>query len=165
MLENTQLRCRTLWDCLESTQALCDTFRSVPVESYPSLTFLPILHLALASIKAFRLLCVGDHAWDLDTVRTIYNLPEILRQLSKLFEAANCLGSPRCAIVLHGRPIFAEYAEAYRSIERWYLSTLNPGVAPADPAMMGNIMAHGGGQHEGFEFWNQLSDFAYGLVP
>lgn len=154
-----------MWDCLESTQALCDAFRSVPVESYPSLTFVSILHLALAIIKALRLLCVGDHGWDLDTVRTIYNLPEVLRQLSKLFETASCLGSPRCAIVLQGRPIFAEYAEAYRGIERWYLSKLNPGVAPADPAMMGDVIAHGGAQYEGFEFWNQLSDLAYGLLP
>ncbi|KAG6367228.1 hypothetical protein INS49_001413 [Diaporthe citri] len=165
VLENTQLRCRTMWDCLESTQALCDAFRSVPVESYPSLTFVSILHLALAIIKDFRLLSVEDRGWDLETVRTIYNLPEVLRQLSKLFGAASCLGSPRCAIVLHGRPIFAEYAEAYRSIERWYLSTLNPGVAPADPAMIGDIVAHGGGQYEGFEFWNQLWEFAYGLAP
>lgn len=154
-----------MWDCLESTQALCDTFRSMPVESYSSLTFVSILHLALAIIKALRLLCVGDHGWDLDTMRTIYNLPEVLRQLSKLFEAASCLGSPRCSIVLHGRPIFAEYAEAYRGIERWYLSKLSPGLAPADPAMIGDVIAHSGGQYEGFEFWSQLSDLAYGMLP
>lgn len=154
-----------MWDCLESTQALCDAFRSVPVESYPSLTAVSILHLALAIIKALRLLCVKDHGWDLDTVRTIYNLPEVLRQLSKLFDAANCLGSPRCAIVLHGRPIFAEYAEAYRGIERWYLSKLNPQAGPANPAIMHDVIAPGEGQFEGFDFWNQLSDFAYGLVP
>lgn len=154
-----------MWDCLESTQALCDAFRLVPVESYPPLTFVSILHLTIAIIKAFRLLCVKDHGWDLDTVRTIYNLPEVLRQLSKLFEAASCLGNPRCAIVLHNRPIFADYAEAYRGIERWYLSKLNPGVAPADPATIGDLIAHGAGQYEGFEFWNQLSDLVYDLVP
>lgn len=154
-----------MWDCLESTQALCNAFRLIPVESYPSLTAVSILHLALAIIKALRLLCVDDHGWDLDTVRTIYNLPEILRQLSKLFDAASCLGSSRCAIVLHGRPIFAEYAEAYRGIERWYLSRLDPQAGPAGMAMMGDVIANGSGQFEGFEFWNQLSDFAYGLVP
>lgn len=154
-----------MWDCLESTQSLCHAFRSVPVESYPSLTAVSILHLALAIIKALRLLCVEDHGWDLVTVRAMYNLPEVLRQLSKLFDAASCLGSPRCAIMLHGRPIFAEYAEAYRGIERWYLSKLSQRVDPADPAMMGGVVAQGGVQYEGFELWNQLSDFAYGLVP
>lgn len=154
-----------MWDCLESTQALCDAFRLVPVESYPSLTFVSILHLALAIIKALRLLCVEDHGWDLETARTMYNLPEFLRQLSKLFDAASCLGSPRCAIVLHGRPLFAEYAEAYRGIERWYLSKTNPGVPPSDTALMEDVVTHSGEQYEGFEFWNQLSDLAYGLVP
>lgn len=154
-----------MWDCLESTQALCDAFRSVPVESYPCLTVVSFLHLALAIIKALRLLCVEDDGWNVDTVRTMYSVPDVLRQLSKLFDAASCLGSPRCAIVLHGRPIFAEYAEAYRGIERWYLSKLSPGAAPADTAIMGDAIVHGGEQYEGFDFWNQLSDLAYGLVP
>lgn len=106
-----------MWDCLESTKALCDVFCLALVESYPSLTCVSILHLALAVIKALRLLGVEDCAWDLGTARTAYNLPGTLRQLIKSFEAASSLGSPRCSILLHGRPIFSQHAESYRDIE------------------------------------------------
>lgn len=94
-------------------------------EFYPSLTFISILHIALAIIKAFRLLCLEDQAWDLNVARTMYNLPGILQHLSKLFEDASSRGSSRSRIILHGRPIFSKYAEAYRGIERWYLTKLS----------------------------------------
>lgn len=84
-----------MWDCLESTHALIDAFLLTPIESYPSLIFVSILHLALAIIKAFRLLCVEDQAWDLHTVQTMYNLPDILQILSKLFEEASRIGRQR----------------------------------------------------------------------
>jgi len=80
----THLRCRTIWDCLQSTHELHDAFRLVSAESIPSLTVISILHLALAIIKASRLLCVEDRAWDLNTVRTMYNFSGILQQLKCL---------------------------------------------------------------------------------
>ncbi|KAI8682567.1 Zn(2)-C6 fungal-type domain-containing protein [Fusarium sp. Ph1] len=160
-LEPTHLRCRAMWDCLESTQALIDAFLLIPIESYPSLTFVPILHLALAIIKAFRLLCVEDQAWDLHTAQTMYNLPDILQRLSKLFEEASRIGRPRCSIMANGRPLFCEYAESYKGIEYWYMSKV--GVAHSD--LMDSVVAHDGDQYKGFDFWNQLSDLTYGLGP
>lgn len=121
-LEPTPLRCRAMWDCLESTQALINAFLLIPIESYPSLTFVTILRLALAIIKAFRLLCVEDQAWDLHTAQTMYNLPDILQRLSKLFEEASRIGRPRCGIMANGRPLFCEYAESYKGIEHWFMS-------------------------------------------
>ena len=149
-----------MWDCLKSTRDLYDAFRLVPVESYPSLTIISILHLALAIIKAMRLLCIEDDAWDLHTVRNIYNLPDMLQQLSRLFDAANCRNNPRCRIVIHGRPIFSDYAESYRGIERHYLSMVSPDVAHS---MMEPITTHGGEEFD-LEFWNQLSYLTYGLT-
>ncbi|KAJ3467628.1 hypothetical protein MRS44_005192 [Fusarium solani] len=142
-LEPTHLRCRAMWDCLESTQALIDAFLLIPIESYPSLTFVSILHLALAIIKAFRLLCVEDQAWDLHTAQTMYNLPDILQRLSKLFEEASRIGRPRCGI------------------EHWYMSKV--GMAHSD--LMDSVVAHDGDQYKSFDFWNQLSDLTYGLGP
>lgn len=121
MLEPTPLRYRTMWNCLESTQTLYDTFCLVPVESYTSLTFVSILNIALAIIKAGRLLFIEDQGWDLNTVRTMYNLPGILRQLSNSFSAASSNGSPRNKIVINGLPMLSEYADTYRGIERWYI--------------------------------------------
>lgn len=82
-----------MWDCLERTQELCDAFHTVPVESYAYLTFAPILHPALAVIKALRLLCVEDDAWVVDTARTIYIVPDALGQLIKPFKTASSLHS------------------------------------------------------------------------
>ncbi|PYI03928.1 hypothetical protein BO78DRAFT_373902 [Aspergillus sclerotiicarbonarius CBS 121057] len=164
MLEPTHLRCQTIWNCLQSTQAIYDAFRLVPVQFYPSLTFISILHAALAIIKACRLLCIEDQAWDLNIARTTYNLPGILQQLSKLFDAASNSGSPRSQIILHGRPIFAEYAEAYRGIERWYLTKLSTGVVHSTSILTEPINAYSGEQY-GFDFWKELSELTNGLVP
>lgn len=163
MLGLSQQKYRMMWDCLMSTQTLCNTFRSVPIDSYPSLTFVSILHLALAVIKASRLLCVETHVLDLDAARAIYNLPDTLQQLSKLFEAASNLGSPRCNILIHGRPIFSEYTKAYQDIEKWYLSKLNPGVAHSNTSLIDLEVMHGEEQPDGLEFWNQLSVLTNGL--
>ncbi|KAH7211548.1 hypothetical protein DER44DRAFT_766398 [Fusarium oxysporum] len=160
-LEPTHLRCRAMWDCLESTQALIDAFLLIPIESYPSLTFISILHLALAIIKAFRLLCVEDQAWDLHTAQAMYNLPDILQRLSKLFDEASRIPRPRCGIMANGRPLFCEYAESYKGIEQWYMSKV--GVTHSD--LMDSVVAHDGDQYKGFDFWNQLSDLTYGLGP
>ncbi|KAI1379829.1 hypothetical protein F4677DRAFT_464064 [Hypoxylon crocopeplum] len=150
--ESNPQRCQTIWGCLRSTQELYDAFRLVPVESYPSLTFVSILHLALAIIKALRFLCVEDHSWDLDTARIMYNMPDVLQNLSKQFEDANSRSTPRSRIFVHGRPIFSDYAEAYRGIERWYSSRLDQNVAHLNLASMWPIIADGGDQNEGFEF-------------
>lgn len=160
-LEPTHLKCRAMWDCLESTQALINAFLLIPIESYPSLTFVSILHLALAIIKAFRLLCVEDQAWDLHIAQTMYNLPDILQRLSKLFEEASRIPRPRCGIMANGRPLFCEYAESYKGIEQWYMSKV--GVTHSD--LMDSVVAHDGDQCKGFDFWNQLSDLTYGLGP
>ena len=159
----THLRSRTIWDCLQSTHELYDAFRLVPVESFPSLTAISILHIALAIIKASRLLCVEDPAWDLTTARTMYNFPGILQQLSKVFEDASSGGSPRSRMIVHGLPIFSEYAEAYRGIERAYLNRLNANTVISDPHLLDPVNVSGG--DEGFEFWSQLSDFTNGLFP
>ncbi len=154
-----------MWECLESTQALFDAFRLVPVESYPFLTFVSILHLALAIIKALRLLCVEDDAWDLDAARTMSDIPGNLHQLSKRFETASSLGTARCEIILHGRPIFSDYAQAYRDIERGYVSSLGPGTAHINSTSVDAVLAQDGEPYGDFEFWNELSDLTDGLVP
>ncbi|RDW76526.1 fungal specific transcription factor domain-containing protein [Aspergillus mulundensis] len=161
---STHLRSQTIWNCLQSTHELYDAFRLVPVESFPSLTVISILHIALAIIKASRLLCVEDPAWDLNTARTMYNLPGILQQLSKVFEDASRGGSPRSRMIVRGLPIFSEYAEAYRGIERLYLERLNANVVLSNPALMVPISA-GGDNGVGVDFWNQLSDLTDGLFP
>lgn len=87
------------------------------------------------------------------------DLPATLRQLSSFFETASNLDSPRCRIVLHGRPILSEYAEAYRNIERWYLSKMDLSASLPVGTIIGD-----GEQQDDLEFWNQLSDLTYGLV-
>ncbi|RAH79110.1 hypothetical protein BO86DRAFT_436546 [Aspergillus japonicus CBS 114.51] len=164
IIESTHLRCRRIWDCLQSTHALHEEFRLVPVESYPALTFVTILHLALAIIKALRLLCVEDQAWDLTTARATYDLPGMLRELIKKFEAASRGGSPRSRILLQGRPIFSAYAEAYRGIERGYSTKLNGGVVPSGPTSVPPVNAYDGEQSD-LDFWAQLSELTNGLVP
>ena len=159
----THLRCQTIWDCLQSTHELYDAFRLVPAESVTSLTVISILHIALAIIKASRLLCVEDRAWDLNTARTMYNFPGILQQLSKVFEDASSGGSPRSKVIVHGLPVFSEYAEAYRGIERLYLDRLNSNVVLSNPSFMDPINASNG--DDGLDFWKQLSDLTNGVFP
>ncbi|PYH93985.1 hypothetical protein BO71DRAFT_441330 [Aspergillus ellipticus CBS 707.79] len=159
----SHLRCRTIWDCLQSTHELYDAFRLVPVESIPSLTVISVLHIALAIIKASRLLCVEDRAWDLITARTMFSLPGILQLLSKVFEDASSSGSARTQRVVHGLSIFSEYAEAYRGIERAYIARLNSNDLLSSPLFMDPVDPSGG-DHD-FGFWNQLSDLTNGVFP
>ncbi|KAE8143604.1 hypothetical protein BDV38DRAFT_276688 [Aspergillus pseudotamarii] len=154
-LQLTHLRSRTIWDCLQSTHELYDAFRLVPVESFPSLTVISILHIALAIIKASRLLCVEDRAWDLNAARTMYNLPGILQQLSKVFEDASSGGSPRSKMIVHGLPIFSDYAEAYRGIERLYLDRLNANVVLSSLFLVNPMNASV--EDNELDFWNQLT--------
>lgn len=93
----------------------------------------------------------------------MYNLPGILQQLSKVFEDASSGGSPRSKMIVHGLPIFSEYAEAYRGIERLYVERLNTDVALSNPSLLVPTNASGG--EDGFDFWNQLSDLTHGLFP
>lgn len=163
MLEPSHLRWRTIWDCLQSTHELYDAFRLVPVQSIPSLTVISVLHIALAIIKASRLLCVKDRAWDLTTARTMFDLPGILQQLGKVFEEASSAGSARSKRIVHGLPIFLEYAEAYRGIERAFVARINSDDLPSRPLSMDPVDTSGGDYD--FGFWNQLSDFTNGLFP
>lgn len=120
--------------------------------------------MALAIIKASRLLCVEDRAWDLNTARTMFNLPGILQQLSKVFEDASKGGSYRSRMIVHGLPIFSEYAEAYRGIEYFYLNRLNANAVLSDSSLMGPMDPAPAGDY-GMDFWNQLSDLTNGIFP
>ncbi|KAJ5627304.1 hypothetical protein N7528_004731 [Penicillium herquei] len=153
----THLRSRMIWDCLQSTHELYDAFRLVPVESIPPLTVISILHIALAIIKASRLLCVEDPAWDLSTARTMFNLPGILQQLSKVFEDASSRESPRSMMTVHGLPIFSEYAEAYRGIERLYINRLNTNaLSNSSNSMLNPINESDISGDHGFDFWEPI---------
>lgn len=163
MLEPSVLRCRTIWDCLQSTHELYDSFRLVPVQSILSITVISVLHIALAIIKASRLLCVKDRAWDLTTARTTFDLPAILQQLGKVFDDASSTGSPRAKRIVHGLPVFSEYAEAYRGIERAFVARINSNDVLQRPLSMDPVDTSGGDYD--FGFWNQLSDFTNGLFP
>lgn len=157
-------RCQAILNCLESTQELYDAFFLIPLESYSCLTFVPILYLALAIITTGRLLSVEDGAWDTETAQSICNFPGILQQLSSNFEAASSSGTPRSRLIVHGRPIFSEYAEAYRGIERWYLSKTKHGAHYAEPTLIETLVESSGVQYDGSEFWNQLHDLNHGYV-
>lgn len=149
---------------MQSTQALHDAFQAVLIETYPCLTFVPVLHIALAVIKAFRILCFEDPAWDVNTARGMYNLPGNLEQLSDQFELASSSGNPRSRIMLNGRPIFSDYAEAYRGIARWYITKVDSDAIASSQILTGPVNTYGGEQN-GFDFWTQLSELTDGLVP
>ncbi|PLB49975.1 hypothetical protein P170DRAFT_404656 [Aspergillus steynii IBT 23096] len=163
-IEFAHIRRQMIWQCLSSTQALLEAFRTVPVQSYLSLTFVSILHAALAIIKCFRLLTVDDQAWDASVARSMYNLPQSLDQLSRLFDAASSSGSPRSGIILNGRPMFSEYAEAYRGIGRWYLTKVDASAVRSSPTLEEPFNTYGVDPY-GFDFWTQLSELTNGLVP
>lgn len=150
-------------NCLKSTQALFDEFSKIPADLYQSLTFIPILHVALAIIKAGRLLSFEDPAWDVNTTRSIFDFPGTLNQLSKSFEDASSLGGPRSKIILHGRPIFSEYAEAYRGIERLFSATVKNSAAPVSTYFpeTGNEF----GEDFCSDFWNPLAELTDGIFP
>lgn len=85
----------------------------------------------------------------------MYNLPGILQQLSKVFEDASSNESPRSKMIVHGLPIFSDYAEAYRGIERLYVDRLNANVVLSSPFLMDPINASVG--YNELDFWNQLT--------
>ena len=115
-----------------------------------------MLHIALAVIKAARLLCMVDPDWDPEAARVTFDLQDTLQRLSKHSEAASHVGSPRCKILVDGQPLFEEYAERYRRIGNWYSSKLGPGIVhptftPAEPSFL-----QGMEQLEDFDFWTQI---------
>lgn len=122
LLAPTHLRCQQIWDCLGCTHLLCGELCEISFSQFPFLTFVPILHAALATVKAFRLLCFQDKVWELGVARDSFKFPILLQQLRQGFQLATHAGHPRCEIIVCGRPVFLEYAEAYRAIELWYNS-------------------------------------------
>ncbi|KAI8254234.1 Transcriptional regulator WAR1 [Colletotrichum sp. SAR11_239] len=160
------LRSRMMWQCLTSIQELLNAFLALPVETYASLTFISILHLALAIIKACGLLCMKDRDWDLETARASLSLADTLQILSERFDAATRIDAAGCASLVNRQPLLSSYAENYRAIRRWFLSKVGPaGATSAMPTMMDPVFAEGVGVPEGFEFWQQLSELTYGALP
>lgn len=80
---------QALWNCLASTQTLMDQYSSIPAATCSILTFVPMLHPALAIIKAAQLSCMDDREWDAETARANLNLGDRLDRISECFEAAN----------------------------------------------------------------------------
>ncbi|KAE9578290.1 hypothetical protein CGMCC3_g5695 [Colletotrichum fructicola] len=160
------LRSRMMWQCLTSIQELLNAFLALPVETYASLTFISILHLALAIIKACGLLCMKDRDWDLETARASLSLADTLQILSERFDAATRIDAAGCASLVNRQPLLSSYAENYRAIRRWFLSKVGPtGATSTMPTMMDPVFAEGVGVPEGFEFWQQLSELTYGALP
>ncbi|KAJ0386951.1 hypothetical protein COL922a_003264 [Colletotrichum nupharicola] len=160
------LRSRLMWQCLTSIQELLNAFLALPVETYASLTFISILHLALAIIKACGLLCMKDRDWDLETARASLSLADTLQILSERFDAATRIDAAGCASLVNRQPLLSSYAENYRAIRRWFLSKVGPtGATSTMPTMMDPVFAEGVGVPEGFEFWQQLSGLTYGALP
>ncbi|KAK2734114.1 fungal transcriptional regulatory protein [Colletotrichum kahawae] len=160
------LRSRMMWQCLTSIQELLNAFLALPVETYASLTFISILHLALAIIKACGLLCMKDRDWDLETARASLSLADTLQILSERFDTATRIDAAGCAALVHRQPLLSSYAENYRAIRRWFLSKVGPaGATSTMPTMMDPVFADGVGVPEGFEFWQQLSELTYGALP
>ncbi|KAJ0288558.1 hypothetical protein Brms1b_005597 [Colletotrichum noveboracense] len=160
------LRSRMMWQCLTSIQELLNAFLALPVETYASLTFISILHLALAIIKAYGLLCMKDRDWDLETARASLSLADTLQILSERFDAATRIDAAGCASLVNRQPLLSSYAENYRAIRRWFLSKVGPtGATSTMPTMMNPVFAEGVGVPEGFEFWQQLSELTYGALP
>ncbi|VUC29242.1 unnamed protein product [Clonostachys rosea] len=164
-LEPSRFSYQTLWDCLQSTQMLCEGFHLLPPQSYAPMSFVPILHLALAIIKCTRLLLEEGSPWDVVSLRASLDVPAMLQQLSDCFEAANAAGSPRCGILIDGKPIFAEHAERYRQISSLYSQRVNARVGEPVPMMAQGAGPHVEEQPDRFEFWQQLADFTYGMEP
>ncbi|KAL4877829.1 hypothetical protein BJY04DRAFT_230432 [Aspergillus karnatakaensis] len=161
----SSLRYQTIWDCLQSCRALHGVFCQIPLASYPHLTFASFLHLSLAMIKAMTMLCLEDPAWDTVAARSIYDLPAMLQQTSKLLNDASNSATPRTKILLHDKPMLSEYAEAYQRIERWFSNRIKTVETDPGSSLLDTDIGLGPDQFEGFEFWNQLSDLTYGFVP
>ncbi|KAJ3953235.1 hypothetical protein N0V92_010309 [Colletotrichum tropicale] len=153
-------------DSLPAPLQLLNAFLALPVETYASLTFISILHLALAIIKACGLLCIKDRDWDLETARASLSLADTLQILSERFDAATRINAAGCASLVNRQPLLSSYAENYRAIRRWFLSKVGPaGATSTMPTMMDPVFAEGVGVPEGFEFWQQLSELTYGALP
>lgn len=119
-----------------------------------------MLHLALAIIKAGRLLCMDDHDWDKETASRSFNLPDMLERVSERFDEANHLGSPRGNILLDGRPFFSGYAERFRLMKSMHLSKVHaPGATDLTSTLIDPGFVQGGDLD--FDFWQQLSDLTY----
>lgn len=160
-------RSQALWNCLASTQALMDQYSSIPAATCSTLTFVSMLHLALAIIKAAQLSCMDDREWDAETARANLNLGDHLDRLSERFESADQLNQPRSTILLEGRPLLAEHARNFRSIREWYLANSGLGDdACFPPASAEPLFAQYAEQYDSFEFWQQLADMTTGgIVP
>jgi len=70
---------------------------------------------------------------------------------TKVFEDASIGGSPRSKVIVHGLPVFSEYAEAYRGIKRLYLDRLNANVVLSNPSLIDPIKKSGG--DNGLDIW------------
>ncbi|KAK1658297.1 hypothetical protein BDP55DRAFT_565397 [Colletotrichum godetiae] len=164
--KSPHLRSRIMWRCFTSTQELLHAFLSLSVDTYPTLTFISILHLALAIIKAAGLLSVVDHDWDLDTARANLDLADTLQILSDRF-----ITSPRAtgygSTILSSRQrMVSAYAENYFGIRSWYLCKIGSTATPdAVPMMMDPAFLQDSGMTEGFDFWQHLSGLSYGNLP
>ncbi|OTA84155.1 hypothetical protein M434DRAFT_173843 [Hypoxylon sp. CO27-5] len=99
-------------------------------------TFVPILRLAFAIIKASRLLFVDDPSRDLVTARTMCNLPDVLQQPSRRFEAVNDMVLLGAELSLTVNLYFLSMSKHIVGIERRYLSKLNPDSAHLEPTLL-----------------------------
>ncbi|KAK1623866.1 hypothetical protein BDP81DRAFT_331562 [Colletotrichum phormii] len=164
--KSPHLRSRIMWRCFTSTQELLHAFLSLSVDTYPTLTFISILHLTLAIVKAAGLLSVVDHDWDLDTASANLDLADTLQVLSDRFitsPRANGYGS---TILSSRQRMVSAYAENYLGIRSWYLSKIGSTAAPdAVPTMMDPAFLQDSGMTEGFDFWQHLLGLSYGNLP
>ncbi|KAG7040327.1 hypothetical protein JMJ77_0003363 [Colletotrichum scovillei] len=160
------LRSRMMWRCFTSTQELLTAFLSLSVETYPTLTFVSILHLALAIIKAAGLLSVEDHDWDLETARANLDLADMLQILSDRCSTVPRATSYSSTILSSRQRMVAAYAENYSGIRSWYLSKIGPtDASDALPMMMDPAFLQDSGMAEGYDFWQHLSGLSYGNLP
>ncbi|EXF73563.1 hypothetical protein CFIO01_02855 [Colletotrichum fioriniae PJ7] len=161
------LRSRIMWRCFTSTQELLNAFLSLGVETYPTLTFVSILHLALAIIKAAALLSVEDRDWDLETARKNLDLAETLQILSDRCSTGPCVTSYSSTILSSRQRMVAAYAENYSGIRSWYLSKIGSTNTASDdmPMMMDPAFLQDSGMAEGYDFWQHLSGLSYGNLP
>lgn len=154
MLGPAHLKCRRLWNCLRSTEEVYEGFIPTLSETIPFYTFVSVLHAALATFKAFRLLWFEDDTWDLDFVRNRFDLPDFLELMRDRFEEASRTGHPRCQIMVHGRPIFSEYAEVYRAIGRGYEAKVKAEQQQSSPTWKELL----DGCQDDASFWPELID-------
>ncbi|KAK7458445.1 hypothetical protein Landi51_01268 [Colletotrichum acutatum] len=149
----------------QSTQELLNAFLSLSVETYPTLTFVSNLHLALAIIKAAGLLSVEDHDWDLETAGANIDLAETLQILSDRCSTGSRATSYSSTILSSRQRMVAAYAEIYSGIRSWYLSKIgltNTAPDASMPMMMDPVFLQESGMAEEYDFWQHLSGLPYG---